>query len=81
MNNMGDGDMYRSMLKAQQQVVFNAASPVVKALAQAERDGQAQDDQLLQIYDLARLAGGFMDPNEMAEFVRRSQRLMRTQLS
>jgi molecular chaperone HtpG len=80
MNAMGDDNAYRAMLKGQQQMVFNAASPVVKALAKAEREGHPQDDQLLQIYDLARLAGGFMDPNEMAGFVRRSQQMMRRQL-
>ena len=56
--------------------MFNAASPVVKAIAKAERDEETKDDMLLQIYDLARLAGGFMEPAEMAEFIRRSQRLL-----
>ena len=76
MNAMGDPEMFKSMMKSQQEVVFNAASPVVKAIARAERDEEAKDDMLLQVYDLARLAGGFMEPAEMAEFIRRSQRLL-----
>ncbi len=80
MNAMGDADMFKGMMKSQQEVVFNAASPVVQALAKAERDGSGNDELLLQVYDLARLAGGFMDPSELAQFIRRSQRLMQAGL-
>ena len=34
------------------------------------------DEELLQTYDLARLAGGFMEPEALAEFIRRSQRFL-----
>ena len=80
MNSMGDMDMYKDMMKSQQEVVFNAANPVVKALARAEREGEGKDELLLQVYDLARLSGGFMDPSEIAQFIRRSQQLMQAGL-
>jgi molecular chaperone HtpG len=76
LNAMGDADMMRSMMKNQIEVVFNASNPVVKALAKAERNGTPMDEELLQTYDLARLAGGFMEPEALAEFIRRSQRFL-----
>jgi len=64
----------------QMELVLNAASPVVKALAQKEREGAPQDELCLQIYDLARLSAGFMERGDLAEFLRRSQRLLKRQL-
>jgi len=73
----GNPDMFKGMMDGQQQVVFNAANPVVKALAKAYRDGRGDDEALLQVYDLARLAAGYLQPEEMAAFIRRSQSLLK----
>jgi len=59
---------------------LNAASPVVRRLAALEREGKAQDEVCLQVYDLARLSAGLMERKDMAEFLSRSQRLLKNQL-
>jgi len=60
----------------QLEVVLNAASPVVQRLAALEREGKPQDEECLQVYDLARLSAGLMERADMAAFLERSQRIL-----
>lgn len=64
----------------QMRLCLNAASPVVRRLAALEREGKTQDEVCLQVYDLARLSAGLMERKDMAEFLSRSQRLLKNQL-
>ncbi len=64
----------------QMRLCLNAASPVIRRIAELEREGKEQDELCRQIYDLARLSAGLMERKDMAEFLARSQRLLSHQL-
>jgi molecular chaperone HtpG len=65
-----------SFIKDQAKLVLNTNSPVVEKILENEKDGKAQDEICLQIYDLARLTSGMMEPKELSTFIERSQKLI-----
>ena len=69
MNNM-------DFIKDQAKLVLNTNSPVVEKILEKEKDEKSQDEICLQIYDLARLTAGMMEPKELSSFIERSQKLI-----
>jgi len=63
-------------IKDQAKLVLNTNSPVVEKILDGEKEDKAQDEICLQIYDLARLTSGMMEPKELSTFIERSQKLI-----
>ena len=70
----GMGNM--DFIKDQAKLVLNASSPVVEKILLKEKENENQDEICLQIYDLARLTSGMMEPKELSTFIGRSQKLI-----
>ena len=62
--------------KEQETLVLNAGNDLVQHILKAP---DAEDTPLLchQLYDLARLSHGTLEPDEMTEFIRRSNDILR----
>lgn len=63
-------------IKDQAKLVLNTNSPVVEKILASEKEQEQQDEICLQIYDLARLTSGLMEPKELSTFIERSQKLI-----
>jgi molecular chaperone HtpG len=68
----------REFLAGQSELAVNPRNPVVAAVLAAEKKGPAGENDAVcrQIYDLARLASGLMEPGEISAFIGRSQELL-----
>ena len=76
-----DRKMAAEMLDRQLELVLNAASPVVQKLAAAEKKEEGSADSLCcQVFDLARLGAGLMNPDDLMAFVHRSQEMLAGQV-
>ena len=80
MQRMQESNMYgmgnMDFIKDQAKLVLNASSPVVEKILLKEKENENQDEICLQIYDLARLTSGMMEPKELSTFIGRSQKLI-----
>lgn len=63
-------------IKDQAKLVLNTNNPVVEKILENEKIDKTQDEICLQIYDLARLTSGMMEPKELSTFIERSQKLI-----
>lgn len=72
MNSMGNMDF----IKDQAKLVLNTNSSVIEKILLKEKQDENQDEICLQIYDLARLTSGMMEPKELNTFIERSQKLI-----
>ena len=73
-NMFGMGNM--DFIKDQAKLVLNTNSNVVEKILEKEKESKGQDEICLQIYDLARLTSGMMEPKELSSFIERSQKLI-----
>lgn len=80
MQRMQEMKMYgmdnNDFIKDQASLMLNTNSPVIQKILTQETKDTAQDDLCLQIYDLARLTSGMMNPKDLSKFVQRSQKLL-----
>ena len=73
-NMYGMGNM--DFIKDQAKLVLNTSSKVVEKILEKEKQDENQDEICLQIYDLARLTSGLLEPKELSSFIERSQKLI-----
>ncbi|MEX1378052.1 MAG: molecular chaperone HtpG [Eubacteriales bacterium] len=80
MQRMQESNMYgmgnMDFIKDQAKLVLNTNSHVVEKILEKEKESENQDEICLQIYDLARLTSGMMEPKELSNFIERSQKLI-----
>ncbi|NLG36941.1 MAG: molecular chaperone HtpG [Clostridiales bacterium] len=68
----------REFLASQTELALNPGNAIIAAILAAEKKGAAAENDPVcrQVYDLARLASGLMEPGEISEFISRSQTLL-----
>ncbi|MGI5877645.1 MAG: molecular chaperone HtpG [Christensenellales bacterium] len=68
----------REFLNSQTELALNPENAIIAAILAAEKRGAAAENDPVcrQVYDLARLASGLMEPAEISAFISRSQTLL-----